>query len=65
VRRRFRRNPAGLDPEADIREVLDADVVPDGFELVSSWVFVGQGYLNLDSAATAVTAATLARTRAR
>jgi hypothetical protein len=64
VRRRFRRNPAGLDPEADIREVLDADDdLPEGFEHVSSWVFVGQGYLDLDSAAAAVTAATLARTR--
>jgi hypothetical protein len=65
VRRRFRRNPAGLDPEADIREVLDVDDVPEGFERVSTWVFVGQGYLDLDSAAAAVTAATLARTRTR
>jgi hypothetical protein len=63
VRRRFRRNPAGLDPEADIREVLDVDDVPEGFERVSTWVFIGQGYLDLDSAAAAVTAATLARTR--
>lgn len=64
VRRRFRSNPAGLDPEADIRQVLDvADDLPEGFEVISSWVFVGQGYLDLDTAAAAVTAAALARSR--
>jgi hypothetical protein len=64
VRRRFRRNPAGLDPEADIRQVLGVDDdLPKGFEVVSSWVFVGQGYLDLDSAAAAVYSAALARTR--
>jgi hypothetical protein len=63
VRQRFRRNPAGLDPNADVREVLDADDdLPEGYECVSTWVFVGQGYLDLDSAAAAVTSATLART---
>ena len=51
ARRRYRTNPAGLAPDADIRELLDDDHdVPDGFELVSSWVFVGQGYLDLDQA---------------
>ena len=44
---------------------LETDDVPDGFERVSTWMFVGQGYLDLDSAAAAVTAATLARTRTR
>jgi hypothetical protein len=64
VRRRFRHNPAGLDPEADIRQILDVDDdLPEGFEVVSSWVFVGQGYLDLDTAAAAVTAAALARSR--
>ncbi len=64
VRRRYRRKPAGLDPEADIRDILDPDEdLPDGFERVSTWVFVGQGYLDLDTAAAAVTAAALARTR--
>ena len=65
VRRRFRRNPAGLDPDADIRNAFDPDDedLPDGYERVSTWVFVGQGYLDLDSAAAAVTAAALARTR--
>jgi hypothetical protein len=64
VRRRHRANPAALDPEADIRQILDVDEdVPEGFEVVSSWVFVGQGYLDLDAAAAAVTAAALARSR--
>jgi hypothetical protein len=65
VRRRYRRNPAALDPDADIRRMLDPDDedLPEGYERVSIWVFVGQGYLDLDSAAAAVTAAALARTR--
>ena len=45
-------------------QILDDDHdIPDGFELVSSWVFVGQGYLDLDQAAAAVMSATLSRTR--
>ena len=64
VRRRFRAKPAALDPEADIRHILDPDDdLPEGYERVSTWVFVGQGYLDLDAAAAAVTAATLSRTR--
>lgn len=62
VRRRFRRDPA-LDPNADIRELLDDDEAPEGFELVGSWVFAGQGYLDLEQAAYAVMAAALARSR--
>ena len=62
ARRIFKSRPAGLDPDADIREVLDEDV-PEGFELVSSFVFVGQGYLDLDAAAAAVRSAAHARTR--
>ena len=49
ARRRHRASPAGLSPDADIRELLDDDQdIPDGFELVTSWVFAGQGYLDLD-----------------
>ena len=62
VRRRFRRDP-GLDPDADVRELLDDDEAPEGFEFVGSWVFAGQGYLDLDQAASAVMAAALARSR--
>ena len=51
-------------PNADIRQVLDDDNdVPEGFELVSSWVFAGQGYLSLDQAAAAVLSAAQSRTR--
>ena len=63
ARRAFARDP-GLDPSADIREVLDdhADV-PEGFELVSSWRYAGRGYLDLDQAASAVRSAAISRTR--
>ena len=62
-RRAFKRNP-GLDPNANIRQILDDDNdVPEGFELVSSWVFAGQGYLSLDQAAAAVLSAARSRTR--
>src|SRR4029077_20076856 len=63
ARRVFRRSP-GLDPNADVRRMLDDDAdVPEGFELVSSWVYVGRGYLDLDQAASAVMSAAVARTR--
>jgi hypothetical protein len=53
-----------LEPDADIRHVLDPDDdLPDGFQLESTWAFIGQGYLDLDQAAAAVTSATLARSR--
>ena len=65
ARRLFRCNPAGLSPDADVRQILDDDPdVPEGFELVSSWQFVGQGYLDLEQAAAAVMSAALSRTRA-
>ena len=64
ARRHWRRNPAALAEDADIRQILDDDHdIPDGFELHSSWQFEGQGYLDLDTAAAAVTAAALARSR--
>ncbi len=51
------RPPAGLDPDADIRELVDADLdddLPEGFERVGAWEFVGLGYLDLSTAAAAV-----------
>jgi len=63
TRRAFRRDP-GLDPDADIRQLLDDDAdVPDGYELVSSWVYAGRGYLDMEQAAAAVLAAAKSRTR--
>jgi len=63
ARRRFRKSP-GLDPDADIRRSLDLDEdVPNGSELVSSWMYVGRGYLDLDQADSAVRAAARSRTR--
>lgn len=63
ARRVFAANP-GLDPEADIRRILDDETdLPDGFELVSSWVYVGRGYLDLDQATRAVFSAAMSRTR--
>jgi hypothetical protein len=63
VRCAFKRRP-GLDPGADIRRVLDDDAeVPEGFEIVSSWVYVGRGYLDLEQAAAAVRSAAVSRTR--
>ena len=63
--RRHRANPAALDPEADVRELLDDtdDDLPAGFERVSVWQFAGVGYLDLPTAAAAVESAT--RTRCR
>jgi len=64
ARRRYPANPAGLSPDADIRELLDDDQdIPDGFELVTSWVFAAQGYLDLDQAAAAVASAARSRIR--
>lgn len=65
ARRVHRANPAALDPEADIRELLDDvdDDLPEGFERVSLWQFAGVGYLDLPTAAAAVESA--ARTRCR
>jgi hypothetical protein len=53
-----------LDPEAEIRRLVDDDTdIPEGFEVVSSWAYVGRGYLDLDQAATAVRSAAVSRTR--
>jgi len=65
ARRMHRANPAALDPEADIRELLDDvdDDLPEGFERVSIWRFAGVGYLDLSTAAGAVEQATRSRCR--
>jgi hypothetical protein len=64
ARSAYKRNP-GLDPDADIRQVLDDhDDLPEGFERISTWHYAGRGYLDLDQAARAVMAAAVARTRA-
>lgn len=63
ARRMFRRRDAALDPDSDIRQLLD-DEVPAGFERISSWEFEGLGYLDLDTSAAAVAAACRSRTRA-
>ncbi|GAA6526912.1 replication initiator [Intrasporangium sp. DVR] len=60
ARRLFKSRPAALAPDADIREILDEEA-PEGFEIVSSFVYVGRGYLSLDQAAQAVRSAALAR----
>jgi len=64
ARRYWRRNPTDLAQDVDIRELHDDDTdIPDGFQLISSWMFLGQGYLDLDQAAAAVRSATASRTR--
>jgi len=60
ARQAHRSRPAGLEPKADIREVLDEDV-PEGFEVVSSFQYVGRGYLGMAEAAAAVRSAAMAR----
>ena len=64
ARRQHRANPAALDPEADIRELLDLDDdLLEGFERVSAWQFAGAGYLDLPTAAAAVEEAARSRCR--
>jgi hypothetical protein len=64
VRRVYRSRPAALAPDADVRQILDVDDdIPDGFTVVSSFMYVGQGYLGLDQAAAAVRSAAMARAR--
>jgi hypothetical protein len=64
ARRIHRTQPARLDPDADIRELLDADDdLPEGFERVSAWQFAGIGYLDLPTAAAAVEEAARSRCR--
>jgi hypothetical protein len=64
ARRLFHHRGPALAPDADIRQVLDdVDEAPDGFEVISSFEYVGTGYLDLDEAAAAVRSAAMARTR--
>jgi hypothetical protein len=65
ARRTWRQRPAGLDPNATVRE-LAGDDDPDGEDTVvelREWRFAGTGYHDSDQAALALTAAALARTR--
>jgi hypothetical protein len=65
ARRRHRRtNPAGLAPDAAVRE-LPADDDPDAADLLvlSEWTFEGVGYLTTDQAALAMASAARARAR--
>ena len=65
ARRQWRQHPPGLPPDAEVRQFSD-DLDPDGDETVverREWRFAGTGYHDADSAALAVTAAVLARTR--
>lgn len=63
LRRLHHRRPARLDPDADIRRVLDEDEPPEGFVHVSSFRYVGRGYLATAEAAKAVRSAALSRIR--
>ena len=65
ARRQWRQRPAGLDPDAAVRELPD-DFDPDGEDTVvelREWRFAGTGYHDADTAALALTSAALARTR--
>ncbi len=65
ARAAWRRRPARLDPDAEIRELLDDrhDSEDAGVVIVKVWHYAGSGYLDLATAAAAVTSAVLARTR--
>jgi hypothetical protein len=64
VRRVYRSRPAALPSDADIRQILDIDDdVPEGHTVISSFVYVGRGYLGLDQEAAAVRSAAMARLR--
>ena len=63
LRRLHHRRPARLDPNAGIRRLLDEDEPPEGFIHVSSFTYVGRGYLSMAEAADAVRSAALSRIR--
>jgi hypothetical protein len=67
ARAAWRRRPASLDPKAEIRELLDdTDDEQDGtIGYVRQWRYAGRGYLDMSTAAAAVTSAVRARTRLR
>jgi hypothetical protein len=66
ARAAWRRRPARLDPDAEIRELLDdTDEHQDEVVLVvKEWHYAGRGYLDMSTAANAVASAVRARTRA-
>jgi hypothetical protein len=66
ARAAWRRRPPRLDPEAEVRELLDdTDENQDEVMLlVKDWHYAGRGYLDLSTAAAAVASAVLSRTRA-
>jgi hypothetical protein len=65
ARAAWRRRPARLDPDAEIRELLDdTDNADDaGMLVVKDWHYAGRGYLDLPTAAAAVASAVHARCR--
>jgi hypothetical protein len=67
ARAAWRRRPARLDPDAEIRDLLDdTDEAEDmGVLVVKDWHYAGRGYLDMSTAAAAVAAAVLARSRSR
>jgi hypothetical protein len=64
AKRLHRSRRAGLEADAEIRQMLDVDTdMPEALEVVSNWQFVGLGYLDLPTAAAAVEAAARSRFR--
>jgi hypothetical protein len=65
ARAAWRRRLARLDPDAEIRELLDdPNAAQDaGVLVVKDWHYAGRGYLDLPTAAAAVASAVLSRTR--
>jgi hypothetical protein len=64
ARAEHHRKRPGLDPEAEVRELLDADPEDQADVVeVREWTYAGRGYLDTDTAANAVRSACLARSR--
>lgn len=67
ARRLWRQRPPGLDPDAQVRELLDHHDDDQADQqtgtVVGAWTFAGLGYLDLDSAAAATRSAIAARSR--
>lgn len=61
ARRLHQRDP-GLARDADVRRMLD-DAAPEGFEMVSTFAYVGRGFLGLCEADRAVQSAQAARSQ--
>ncbi|NEE02071.1 replication initiator [Phytoactinopolyspora halotolerans] len=67
ARREWRHERPALDPDAPVREVLDADINDlthaHTVIVLSEWTYAGRGYLDNPSAALAIHSAVQARTR--